>query len=275
MIPRVRGQQSVVHKLVRISQLLRLLARQRHQPSFYLRGDDRIASRMRSVIQCFDHAQFGRSFETSADDDPRSFDAWLARSARDREISRNRSRCASSLTSATTRRGAAMDPPRSESPTSTYQSSHQTSKSERNILILRNVCTRSTNSPTPTGSAAPGSPPVQNTILACGGLGLGTVITTNHIRCEAEVRALIGIPADLASYGLMPIGWPLEPFGAADPPVGGRNPACRPLGCGLAHVTIRRFGAKPDKKIVDRQAAIPSDRTVRGGRRPERRHRRR
>jgi hypothetical protein len=54
---------------------------------------------------------------------------------------------------------------------------------------------------------------VQNTILACGGLGLGTVITTNHIRCEAEVRALIGIPADLASYGLMPIGWPLNRSG--------------------------------------------------------------
>ena len=54
---------------------------------------------------------------------------------------------------------------------------------------------------------------MQNTIIACGGLGLGKVSTTNHIRCKAEVRALIGIPADLASYGLMPIGWPLEPFG--------------------------------------------------------------
>ena len=54
---------------------------------------------------------------------------------------------------------------------------------------------------------------MQNTIIACGGLGLGKVITTNHIRCEAEVRALIGIPADLASYGLMPIGWPLNRSG--------------------------------------------------------------
>jgi nitroreductase len=56
-------------------------------------------------------------------------------------------------------------------------------------------------------------PAVQNIILACRGLGLGTLITTNHIRCEAELKALIGIPDDVATYALMPIGWPLEPFG--------------------------------------------------------------
>jgi nitroreductase len=56
-------------------------------------------------------------------------------------------------------------------------------------------------------------PAVQNIILACRGLGLGTVITTNHIRCEAEVKALIGIPEEVSTYALMPIGWPLEPFG--------------------------------------------------------------
>ena len=56
-------------------------------------------------------------------------------------------------------------------------------------------------------------PAIQNIILACRGFGLGTVITTNHIRCEAEVKALIGIPEEVSTYALMPIGWPLEPFG--------------------------------------------------------------
>jgi nitroreductase len=56
-------------------------------------------------------------------------------------------------------------------------------------------------------------PAVQNIILACRGLGLGTLITTNHIRCEAEVKALLGIPEEVATYALMPIGWPLDPFG--------------------------------------------------------------
>ena len=56
-------------------------------------------------------------------------------------------------------------------------------------------------------------PAVQNIILACRALGLGTVITTNHIRCEAEVKALLAIPDEVATYALMPIGWPLDPFG--------------------------------------------------------------
>jgi nitroreductase len=56
-------------------------------------------------------------------------------------------------------------------------------------------------------------PAVQNIVLACRGLGLGTVITTNHIRCEDEVKALLGIPEDVSTYALMPIGWPLDKFG--------------------------------------------------------------
>jgi nitroreductase len=53
---------------------------------------------------------------------------------------------------------------------------------------------------------------VQNIILACRALGLGTVITTNHIRCEAEVKEVLGIPEDIATFALMPIGWPLDRF---------------------------------------------------------------
>jgi nitroreductase len=56
-------------------------------------------------------------------------------------------------------------------------------------------------------------PAIQNIILACRALGLGTVLTTNHIRCEDEVREALGIPAEVASFALMPIGWPLQNFG--------------------------------------------------------------
>src|SRR5438094_4493854 len=38
-------------------------------------------------------------------------------------------------------------------------------------------------------------PAVQNIILACRAFGLGTVITTNHIRLEDEVKAVLGLPA--------------------------------------------------------------------------------
>jgi nitroreductase len=56
-------------------------------------------------------------------------------------------------------------------------------------------------------------PAVQNVILACRGLGLATLITTNHIRCEGEVKALLSIPEDVDTFALMPIGWPLDKFG--------------------------------------------------------------
>lgn len=56
-------------------------------------------------------------------------------------------------------------------------------------------------------------PAVQNVILACRALGLGTTITTNHIRCEDEVKAVLGVPDDVATFALMPIGYPLDPFG--------------------------------------------------------------
>jgi nitroreductase len=56
-------------------------------------------------------------------------------------------------------------------------------------------------------------PALQNIILACRGLGLGTVITTNHIRCEDEVKALLGIPEDVSTWALMPVGWPIDKFG--------------------------------------------------------------
>ncbi len=56
-------------------------------------------------------------------------------------------------------------------------------------------------------------PAVQNLILACRAVGLGTIITTNHLRCEHEVRALLCLPDDVDTFAMMPIGWPIDPFG--------------------------------------------------------------
>lgn len=56
-------------------------------------------------------------------------------------------------------------------------------------------------------------PAVQNIILACRGLGLGTVITTNHLLYEDEVRAVLDIPADTFTFALMPIGFPRGRYG--------------------------------------------------------------
>jgi nitroreductase len=56
-------------------------------------------------------------------------------------------------------------------------------------------------------------PAIQNIILACRGLGLGTVITTNHLLYEDDVRAVLGMPADAFTFALMPIGYPRGRYG--------------------------------------------------------------
>jgi nitroreductase len=56
-------------------------------------------------------------------------------------------------------------------------------------------------------------PAIQNIILACRALGLGTVITTNHMLYEPEVKAVLGIPDTVATFALMPIGYPTRKYG--------------------------------------------------------------
>jgi len=56
-------------------------------------------------------------------------------------------------------------------------------------------------------------PAIQNIILACRALGLGTLITTNHILYEEEVRLALGLPEEVFTFALMPLGFPLDNTG--------------------------------------------------------------
>jgi nitroreductase len=51
-------------------------------------------------------------------------------------------------------------------------------------------------------------PVVQNIILACRAFGLGTLITTNHMLYEDEVKKVLGLSDEVQTYALMPIGYP-------------------------------------------------------------------
>ena len=54
---------------------------------------------------------------------------------------------------------------------------------------------------------------VQNIILACRALGLGTVLTTVLAYKEAEVRQLLNAPPDMRLFAVLPIGYPVEGYG--------------------------------------------------------------
>lgn len=65
--------------------------------------------------------------------------------------------------------------------------------------------------PRNTGSSV--FPAVQNILLACRALGLGATLTTLHLNFEREAEAAMGLPQDVHSYAILPIGYPIGKFG--------------------------------------------------------------
>ena len=56
-------------------------------------------------------------------------------------------------------------------------------------------------------------PAVQNMLLAARALGLGATLTTLHLAFEKEAEAALGLPGDVHSYAILPIGYPQGRFG--------------------------------------------------------------
>ncbi len=66
------------------------------------------------------------------------------------------------------------------------------------------------------GDPASVYPGVQNLFLAARALGLGTTLTTVHKLNEQEVRDVLGIPDDVATFALIPVGYPTGKWGEAE-----------------------------------------------------------
>ena len=56
-------------------------------------------------------------------------------------------------------------------------------------------------------------PAVQNMLLAIRALGLGSTLTSRHLLYEAETERILGLPANVHSYAILPIGYPMGKFG--------------------------------------------------------------
>src|SRR6266851_3669663 len=68
--------------------------------------------------------------------------------------------------------------------------------------------------PNPTRSAGSSIyPAVQNMLLAARALGLGSTLTTRHIKFEKETEAALGLPPGVHSYAILPVGYPMGKFG--------------------------------------------------------------
>jgi nitroreductase len=56
-------------------------------------------------------------------------------------------------------------------------------------------------------------PAVQNMLLAIRALGLGSTLTTRHLLYESDTEQLLGLPPNVHSYAILPIGYPIGKFG--------------------------------------------------------------
>jgi nitroreductase len=56
-------------------------------------------------------------------------------------------------------------------------------------------------------------PAVQNMLLAARALRLGATLTTLYLEFGKEAEAALGLPPNVHSYALLPIGYPMGRFG--------------------------------------------------------------
>jgi nitroreductase len=78
------------------------------------------------------------------------------------------------------------------------------------VLILACINRAQSSGPASLAAGASIYPAVQNLMLEAEDLGLGTVITTFHMRHEDEVKALLGIPESVQTAALLPMGYPAD-----------------------------------------------------------------
>ena len=71
----------------------------------------------------------------------------------------------------------------------------------------------------PRGSGSSVFPAVQNMLLAARAVGLGATLTTLYLLHEKETEAAMGLPEEVHSYAVLPLGFPMGKFG----PCGGRR----------------------------------------------------
>jgi nitroreductase len=105
-----------------------------------------------------------------------------------------------------------------------YAGREQTTRSSRMLASADHLSDHMGEAPVlilPCAKGAPGQvessvfPGVQNLFLAARTLGLGTTLTTVHRLREPEVRAVLGVPDDVGTWALIPVGYPTGRWGEA------------------------------------------------------------
>ncbi len=79
------------------------------------------------------------------------------------------------------------------------------------VPVMLIACIEHDGGPSSMGRGGSIFPSVQNVLLAARGLGLGSCLTSLHKRYEQEIKELLGIPENVETAALLPIGYPAAP----------------------------------------------------------------
>jgi nitroreductase len=90
---------------------------------------------------------------------------------------------------------------------------------EAPVLVVACIATDGAKPTLTTGASI--YPAIQNLMLAARALGIGSCITTIHRYRDGQLKALLGIPPEVETAAVVPLGSPLGKFG---------RPPRRPLG---------------------------------------------
>ena len=104
---------------------------------------------------------------------------------------------------------APPDPERAASPL--YRAADNLAQRIGEVPVLIMACVSASAEASSRGAITQGAaiyPAIQNLMLAARGLGLGTCLTTRHRRYEQEIKALLGIPENMETAALIPVGYP-------------------------------------------------------------------
>ncbi len=91
-----------------------------------------------------------------------------------------------------------------------YRSAAYLAEHMADVPVLLMACLNTDGSRGETTRGSSIYPAVQNMLLAARGLGLASALTTLHKRYETEIKGLLGMPDDVETAALLPLGYPQD-----------------------------------------------------------------
>ena len=94
--------------------------------------------------------------------------------------------------------------------TNVRRSADHLARTMADVPVLLMACIEHDGGPSTMGRGGSIFPSVQNILLAARGLGLGSCLTSLHKRYEDEIKELLGIPENVETAALLPVGYPAD-----------------------------------------------------------------